>query len=71
MAADTVNPRFDKYAELFGGTGFYVDRPEDVGSAFMEALQADGPSIIEVPIDPDEFPRPSRLADVQVAQSRP
>ena len=71
VAADAVNPRFDKYAELFGGTGFYVDRPEDVGSAFMEALQADGPSIIEVPIDPGELPRPARLADVQVAQSRP
>ena len=69
VGADTVNPRFDKYAELFGGTGFYLERPEDIGSAFLEALQADGPSIIEIPIDPDELPRPARLADVQTSQS--
>ena len=25
IGADTNNPRFDKYAELFGGTGFYVE----------------------------------------------
>ena len=66
VGADTVNPRFDKYAELFGGTGFYVERPQDIGSAFLEALQADGPSIIEIPTDPDELPRPARLTDVQI-----
>ena len=68
VGADTVNPRFDKYAELFGGTGFYLERPEDIGPAFLEALQADGPSIIEIPIDPDELPRPARLADVQATK---
>ena len=69
IGADTNNPRFDKYAELFGGVGFYVERPEDVGSAFQEALNAGKPSIIEIPIDPDELPRPARLADVQAPQS--
>ena len=65
VGADTNNPRFDTYGEIFGGTGFYVDRAEDIGSAFQEALQADGPSIIEIPTDPDEMPRPARLAEVQ------
>ena len=65
VGADTVNPRFDKYAELFGGAGFYVERPEDIGNAMLEALKLDGPSIIEIPIDPDEMPRPARLSDVQ------
>ena len=69
VGADTVNPRFDKYAELFGGTGFYVERPEDIGNAMLEALKIDGPSIIEIPTDPDEMPRPARLADVQAPQS--
>jgi len=68
VGADTNNPRFDRYAELFGGTGFYVDRPEEICDAFSEALKADGPSIIEIPIDPDEMPRPARLADVQATQ---
>jgi thiamine pyrophosphate-dependent acetolactate synthase large subunit-like protein len=69
VGADTSNPRYDKYAELFGGTGFYVERPEDIGNAFLEALKADGPSIIEVPIDPDEMPRPARLAEVQAPRA--
>ena len=68
VGADTVNPRFDKYAELFGGNGFYVERPEDIGDAMLEALKADGPSIIEIITDPDEMPRPARLADVQAPQ---
>ena len=69
IGADTNNPRFDKYAELFGGAGFYVERPEDVADVFQEALNAGKPSIIEIPIDPDEMPRPARLADVQAPQS--
>ena len=69
VGADTVNPRFDKYAELFGGAGFYVDRPEDIADAFAQALAVDGPSIIEIPTDPDEMPRPARLAEVQAPGS--
>ena len=65
VGADTTNPRFDKFAELFGGAGFYVERPEEVGEALQQALQAGKPSIIEIPIDPDELPRPARLSDVQ------
>ena len=70
VGADTNNPRFDRYAELFGGTGFYVERPEDVGDALLEALKTDGPSIIEIPTDPDEMPRPARLAEVQSPDTR-
>ncbi len=68
VGADTNNPRYDKYAELFGGTGFYVDRPEDIAAVFEQALNVDGPSIIEIPTDPDEMPRPARLAEVQAPQ---
>ena len=70
VGADTSNPRFDAYAELFGGKGFYVERPEDIGDAFLEALKVDGPSIIEIPTDPDEMPRPARLSDVQANPGR-
>ena len=65
VGADTTNPRSDKYAELFGGAGFYVDNPGDIGSALREALASETPSIIEIPIDPDELSRPARLAEVQ------
>ena len=70
VGADTNNPRYDRYAELFGGHGFYVERPEDIGDAFLAALNADGPSIIEIPTDPDEMPRPARLAEVQAPEAR-
>ena len=65
VGADTLNPRYDKFAELFGGVGYYIERPEDVGDALLEALKVGKPSIIEIPIDPDELPRPARLSDVQ------
>lgn len=71
VGADTNNPRFDRYAELFGGRGFYVDRAEDIGDVFLAALNGDGPSIIEIPTDPDEMPRPARLAEVQSREARP
>lgn len=65
VGADTTNPRFDKYAELFGGRGFYVDKPEDVADAVRDAMDGRIPSIIEIPIDPDELPRPARLSEVE------
>ncbi|HLF04570.1 MAG TPA: thiamine pyrophosphate-binding protein [Dehalococcoidia bacterium] len=70
VGADIKNPRFDKLAEVFGGKGFYVERPQDIGDAMLQALDAPGPSIIEIPTDPDEMPRPARLAEVQAKQPR-
>ncbi len=64
IEADIGNPRYDKLAELCGGRGFYVERPEDVGPAITEALASDTISVIEIPIDPDELPYPARAADV-------
>ena len=56
IGCDLTNPRFDKLAELVGAHGFYVDRPEDIGEALRHALSLDLPSVIEVPIDPEELP---------------
>ena len=64
VEADLTNPRFDKLAEMCGGRGFYAERPEDVAEAVSEALASDVPTVIEVPVDPDELPYPARVADV-------
>ena len=64
VGADIGNPRFDKFAESFGARGFYAEHADQLGDALREALAADGPSVIEVPVDPEEMPRPARLADV-------
>lgn len=60
VGADLTNPRFDKFAELFGARGFYVERPADIGDALKEALKADVPSIIEIPVDPEALEQPAR-----------
>lgn len=70
VGADIKNPQFDKLAEAFGGTGIFVERPQDVGDALLKALDAPGPSIIEIATDPDEMPRPARLAEVQARPPR-
>ena len=64
IGANLKNPRFDRLAELCGAKGFYVDRPQEIGEALNEALKAGVPSVIEVPVDPEELPYPTRAADV-------
>lgn len=62
VGADIGNPRYDRYAELFGARGFYVERPEAIGDAVRAALGCGKPAIVEVPIDPEEFPVPATAA---------
>jgi acetolactate synthase-1/2/3 large subunit/sulfoacetaldehyde acetyltransferase len=59
VGADIGNPRYDKYAELFGAKGYYVEHADQIGDAVQEALQCGKPAVIEIPIDPDEFPAPA------------
>ena len=63
IGARIANPRFDKLAELFGARGYYVDRAGDVGDALTEAIDSNQPAVIEIPVDPDELPRPARLVE--------
>ena len=65
VGSDHANPRFDKFAELFGGRGFYVDRPGDIGQAVSEALKADVPTIVEIRVDPEELEQPARADAVK------
>ena len=65
VGSDITNPRFDKLAKLFGAKGFYVERAEDVGDALKEALASDLPSVIEIPVDPDELPAPVRVVEAR------
>jgi thiamine pyrophosphate-dependent acetolactate synthase large subunit-like protein len=59
VGADIGNPRYDKYAELFGAKGYYVEHADQIGDAVRAALQCGKPAVIEIPIDPDEFPAPA------------
>jgi acetolactate synthase-1/2/3 large subunit/sulfoacetaldehyde acetyltransferase len=59
VGADIGNPRYDKYAELFGAKGYYVEHPDQIGDTMIEALHCGKPAVVEIPIDPDEFPAPA------------
>ncbi len=59
VGADITNPRYDQYAELFGAKGYYVEHPDQIGDTMIEAFQCGKPAIVEVPIDPEEFPIPA------------
>ncbi|WP_121741248.1 biosynthetic-type acetolactate synthase large subunit [Natronorubrum halophilum] len=45
-------PEFDKLAEAFGAAGFRIDEYDDVADTIEEAIAYDGPSVIDVHIDP-------------------
>ena len=58
IGCDIGNPRYDQFARLFGAAGYYVEHPDQVGDAGKKALAENVPAVIEIPIDPDEFPTP-------------
>jgi thiamine pyrophosphate-dependent acetolactate synthase large subunit-like protein len=62
VGADLGNPRFDKLAELFGARGYYVEHPDQIGDVVRAALTCGRPAVIEIPIDPNEFPPPATSA---------
>ena len=62
IGCDIGNPRYDEYARLFGAAGYYVDHPDQVGDVLKAALACGKPAIVEVPIDPEEFPTPVQAA---------
>jgi thiamine pyrophosphate-dependent acetolactate synthase large subunit-like protein len=62
IGCDIGNPRYDEYARLFGAAGYYVEHPDQVGDAMKAALDSGKPAIVEIPIDPNEFPAPATQA---------
>ena len=56
-AETTLNRATDfvKLAEAFGGTGFRVEKPEELQEVLEKALATDGPVIIDYTIDSDDM----------------
>src|SRR5262247_3919597 len=59
IGCDIGNPRYDAFARLFGAEGYYAETPAQVGEAVQAALGCGKPAVVEIPIDPDEFPTPA------------
>jgi acetolactate synthase-1/2/3 large subunit/sulfoacetaldehyde acetyltransferase len=71
IGCDIGNPRYDEYARLFGAEGYYADHPDQVGDVMQAALRCGKPAVIEIPIDPDEFPVPATAARRRGTRVRP
>ncbi len=67
IGADIGNPRYDRYADLFGAQGYYVEHADQIGDAVTAALRGGRPAVVEVPIDPDELPAPATTVRRRVA----
>jgi thiamine pyrophosphate-dependent acetolactate synthase large subunit-like protein len=50
------NPDYVALARACGGHGFRAEKPGDLQAAIQQALEADGPAIIDCVVDPDELP---------------
>jgi pyruvate dehydrogenase (quinone) len=70
FAASQDLPDFDyaRYADSLGLKGIRVDRPDDVGRVWDEALAADRPCIIDAITDPDVPPLPPHISLADAAK---
>jgi pyruvate oxidase len=55
FATDLLNPDFARYAEICGGIGIHVSRPEEFRPALVTAMSHKRPVIIDVETDPKRF----------------
>ena len=64
-ATDLTNPDFVAYAESFGVAGHKAETTEQFKTAMAQALQHDGPSLIEVIVDPDAISSTTTLSAIR------
>jgi pyruvate dehydrogenase (quinone) len=59
---DIPDVRYSRFAEIIGLHGIFVDDPEQLGTAWDQALAADGPVVLEVKTDPAIAPLPPHIS---------
>lgn len=52
MGAEIQSPRYDRFAELCGGKGIWVDGPGGMGPALQQAITSNETTVIQARIDP-------------------
>ncbi|MEE2777994.1 MAG: thiamine pyrophosphate-binding protein [Acidobacteriota bacterium] len=58
----TPRANYERVMEAFGGTGYYVDTIADLGPTVARALADEGPSLVNVIIDPKAARKPQKHA---------
>lgn len=56
---------FAAYARACGAAGFTIERPEEAASVLSEALEHDGPAVVQAVVDPNEPPLPGNITMTQ------
>ncbi len=51
LGAEIASPRFDRFAELCGGKGIWIESPEDLGPALTSAFSCGATTVIHAKID--------------------
>jgi pyruvate dehydrogenase (quinone) len=52
---------FAAFARACGAGGFTIEKPEEVEAVLSEALQYDGPAVVQAVVDPNEPPLPGNI----------
>ena len=61
FGTDLKNPNFAKMAEAAGLLGLTAETPDEVRPAIMQALNHDGPALVEVPVSRQELSMPPTI----------
>lgn len=64
LGTDVGNPRFDEIAEAFGIYSSRVERPGNLRASIREILDHDGPALLDVIVDPWEWPETESIAQI-------
>jgi 2-hydroxyacyl-CoA lyase 1 len=59
--AYTVNARYERIIEAFGGKGYFVTSPSELGPALKEAINEPGPTIVNIMINPRAGKKPQKF----------
>jgi pyruvate dehydrogenase (quinone) len=56
---------FAAYAKACGCAGFTIEKPKEAASVLREALEHDGPAVVQAVVDPNEPPFPGKITTKQ------
>jgi pyruvate dehydrogenase (quinone) len=59
---------FAKVAEACGARGYTIERPQDAERILREALNYDGPTVVQAVVDPHEPPMPGKVTTEQASK---
>lgn len=60
--AYTPRARYEQIIEAFGGRGWFVSSPGELGEALLQAIACPGPTVVNVMIDPRAGRKPQKFA---------